>query len=74
MPFKGNIAVALVTASLALRAGSLRDFFSGIYSRRSSCFYMRQIANMNGILFPSASFPLPDHGLIPAILILKKTP
>lgn len=37
-------------------------------------FCMRQIANMNGILFPSASLPLPDHGLIPAILILKKTP
>lgn len=29
MSFKGNIAVALGTASLALRAGSLRDFFRG---------------------------------------------
>ena len=36
------------------------------------CFCMRQIANMNGILFPAISFPLPDHDLIPAILILKK--
>ena len=67
--------MALITASLSLCAGSLCDFFPGIYSRRSlcMCFCMRQTANMKGVLFPSIPFPLPDSDLIPAILILKKT-
>lgn len=36
------------------------------------CSCVRHIANMNGIIFPSISFPLLDHDLISDISILRK--